>query len=292
MTIRFLYRFVPTSFPARSLRIRRALLVVTAAMSAGCVSAQAATVFGFTATSMVSFDSGAPEVFTTIGAHGIAADVAIFSPTFDPANGRVYAFGARPVQGGFDQSFLEFNLTTGAGTVVANLGINTTQAYEALAFHPGLGAMVASQSNLGLFNPTPRLGTISRLGVFSFLTNTSTNNDNDLATYDVGRGIFYSFDVQASPSRAFVVNPLTGIGSVAGGVLSTLIGVAWSSVDDAIYGIRSDSGQLVRVAQGTSFASVDIGTLSSPLTGIFTIPAPGTAAVLALGGLLAVRRRR
>lgn len=253
-------------------------------------AAHADVLYGFSSTSLVSFNTETPGTFATIGAHGIAPEVSIYSPTYDPGNGRVYAFGQRAIVGGSELSFLEFNLTTGAGSTVSILGLSTTQSYEALAYDPSLGSMVASQSNLNQNNPTPRLGTMSRLGSFALLSNTGL--DNDLATFDATRGRFYTFDVQAFPNQAYLVNPATGGSSSVGGILQTLSGVAWSSIDDAIYGIRSDNSQFVRVASGTAFAPNDLGLLAAPLTGIFAIPSPSAAALLGLGGLMAARRRR
>lgn len=269
------------------------LLTAVAAMTSVATGAAADTLYGFTTSSLVSFDTTAPGTLTTIGPTGLTPTVTLYSPTYNPFNGRVYAFGSRPNAGSYELSFIEVNLQTGAATTLQVFGQDTAQSYEALAYVHSLGTMVASQSNPGTNNPTPRLGSMSALGNFSQLS--STGLDNDLATYDAARNILYTVDVfgGSSPNRAFTVNPLTGGSSeVWRSFPDEITSVAWSGPDDAIYASMSGTNQLARIASGTTFGLQIVGPFAEPVGSIFAIPAPTTVAVLGVGCLLTARRRR
>lgn len=258
---------------------------------------------GATPDRLVRFDSNNPSGWTPIGPITSVGNLGFTGLDFAGVGGDLYAWA------GFGTSFANsgglyrVNPATGAGTRItagaALAGVND------LAWNPVLGRMYAVESATGvarLHEVDLTTGGLSLVGTFTGLLSASLNVG--LAFDSVGRA--YVHDVGNDRIYSGAGLGLTSLYTLPINTnFSQGMTIDWSRNDQGYHAAIGNSPAFFSELYtfntlGTSYSLVgNFGTGSGTFPtfeggdlAIRPIPAPSAAGVLALGGLLALRRRR
>jgi len=274
--------------------------------------AQAATVFGLTTRNeLIRFDSSAPGTLQQASfITGLAANESLLGIDFRPAGMQMYGLGS------FGRLYT-LNTTTGAATFVASLTNSV-----------GGGPIALSGTEFGVdFNPVPdrmrvtsNLGQNLRINVATGVTIVDgTLNQVGANPYIVASAYTNSFagattttlyNIDSASDQLKIQNPPNaGTQVVVGALGMNVTGLA--GFDILTQGSNNTGFVAVQVAgmTGSQFGTINLGTgaitsfgmigmdQSSDSTAVrditvMPVPEPASAAVLALGAALMIRRRK
>jgi hypothetical protein len=267
------------------------LIGATALLTTRQATAQS-TLFGYDNTNkqlvLINVSNAA---VTTIGASGLTVLTSINQLATTPS-GDLYGVGFD----GTNHQFVKFNTTTGAGTILANLG-SAASAADGFEYVNSLSSLVLWKSQANNFFGNV-LNTLSPTGVLTPTgAGTPGANDNDGGVYDSARNRYYTMDNNHGVLRQ--INLTTGA-ITDHAALSGLGDGAYSASLDRIFHTGDTGANLYSINAATPGTS---GTLVGAFGGGRSIvgiaaasaaaPEPGSVVLLALGGLglLAARRR-
>lgn len=266
-------------------------------------SANAELVFGVTQDqTLISFDSASPNALNSgVGISGLMSNEQIRGIDFRPADGGLYALGS------FNNLY-RLNTITGGATLVGagnfSPGLNgssfgfdfnpvidrirtVSDADQNLVLNPNDGSSTGV-TNLFYANGDANFGAnpniVGSAYTNSFFGTTSTQ------LYGIDAGLDVLVRQANSAGTLETVGSLgVDVTDILGFDISGNSGIAYASVQDELLG-RSTFWQIdLDTGAATMVGEIAGGSLVS---GIAVVPAPAGAGVLALGGLLAARRRR
>lgn len=291
---------------------RFALAAIGATLIAG--SANAELIYGMTAASsgstaagvnLVSFDSATPGTTTTIGAFsGMVAGQSLREIDYNPVNGQVYAISSVLASGtltgrlytvalgsgvltsvGTGFSFasttsvvsMDFDPATGDARVITTTGVNARVSGTT-------GALLGLDPNLAYVGGDPDTGTPATIG-FAY-TNTG------IYAWDYGDD---SIDLINGPTgQVSTFYQPTGFLTFNAGA-----DMDYSFASGTLYATHDDpaSGASTRLVQVSTITGVEtiVGNYGVPFVtsiAVVPVPEPATLAVLGLGAIAAIRRRR
>lgn len=287
--------------------------------------AQAELVYGLTNTfNLVTFDSAAPGTFlTTVATSGVVAGQTLRAIDFRPATGQLYAIstinsattgvgqlytvntstGALTAVGstfslltGSNRVSMDFNPVVDRIRVVSGTGNN-------LRLNPTTGAIAATDTNLAYDPADSHFGGAPLIADIAYTNNVAGATQTTLYGYDYDwDGIITIGSVNGTPQ-----SPNSGLMYTVGAAFpspvtfSASIGMDVSGTTGIAY-INADDGSS---ANADFFFSVDLTTGAATNLGSFgttdmldfsvapaPVPEPATLAVLGLGAIAALRRRR
>ncbi len=291
----------------------RVLLAATALLATATGSARAELIMGVTATSLVSFDSAAPDTLTTIGPiAGIVAGHTLRGIDFRPSNGQLYAISSEDSAA----QLYTVDTSTGVATAVgAGLTLTgNTSSRISLDFNPvtdelrvvtgtgqnyrvnaDTGAVIAQDADI---NPGSPL-----ISGIAYTNNVVGATDTTLYAYD-----FFGDDIGTIGGLNGIPSPNAGQFSVTGDSgfvafsaalgfdISGATGIAYISMDD--FASPDANSEFFRVNLATG-AMTFSGSVSASLLDISVVPVAvpepttSTMALMGLGWAGAyVRRRR
>jgi PEP-CTERM motif len=285
---------------ARCTTIKMALAFTLVGLATIIVSKQA-----WAQTSLYGHDNISKELVTIhpttaavtpIGGSGLASTARILTLAYHPTNG---LFGV-----GYDTSdalyhFYGFDTATGVATSISTLGIAASSA-------DGLEYISGSTNSLVVFKSLANNFYGSELNTINPITGTLTftgvsignGNDNDFSAYDSSRNKLYTMDDNHLSIRQ--INPSTGEFTSHGSLNSHYGDGAYLSTLDMIFHTGETGTNLYKIDPVTlssptfvgSFGAGKeiIGIAAGPSSGV--APEPGTLALIALGGLGLIARRR
>ncbi len=220
--------------------------------------------------SLYSIDS-ATGAATLIGDTGVRKFVGI---EFNASTNTLYGLTT-------SADLYRINIFTGAASLVANLPTSYIEgdlAYDANGTLWGADVGVVGTVNTGnaLLLPTA----LTALGDVSGLAFSAS-------------GALLAFDQSGVRDAVYRIDTATGATTLVGltGTQSEGVGALESSADFGTVWLV-DGSSLYTLNQETGTASLIGATGVSGISGLALVPAPGAAAVLALGGVVAGRRRR
>jgi hypothetical protein len=232
-----------------------------AAAIAPC-SARAATLYGVTATDLVTIQP-ATGATTVIGSLGLAANQTAGPLAWHSGEAQLYGLiydytvvGGLPVP--TQQQLVRINPSTGSWTSVATLGNPAANpTFDAIEYFDHLGSLVVSRSAGAGQTSTAFLDQISPTGVRTPLV--TTGIDNDLLAYDPGASRAYSVDPNGL-QEIRVVNTSTGTHTPLGG------GLPSTSTGELAYDLGSDR-----------LYALDYALLPTPNRNLYTLDTAGGA---------------
>jgi len=251
------------------------VLLVFALVVVTMQSAQA-TLVGVTATNLVTIDPTNAGNVTIIGPHHLPTGTVPFnSLTYDPVAHKIYGIGLADHGATDDEYIVEYNLQTGQGTVLAQVGTNPVTHFEALEYDHSRGYLIASRTGIPNLIDTSDLVRMNTDGTTVLLA--STGLDNDFAVYDSIRDIFYTSD--SNGVGTLVRADLgTGSSSTVGNVPHEIDDAAFSSDGDVIYGCSEiTNGNCYRLSLnngGSPLQATSIGQVGGDrILGLAFVPA-------------------
>ena len=277
-----------------------ALLLLLSLVPSG---ASALFLYGITSTDLVVIDTGDPTFVRTIGPHGLTRSPGYLA--WDPVRERLFGLATEDLSGGGplvrDYDLVEYDLTTGAGSLVLNLGrTDVVGAFEVLEYVGSESSLIVTRDTPGTFITTefntldPDTGALLPLLDVGF--------DNDFGAYDATRDILYVWDPN-NTGRTQIVD-------LVGGSVTDLAATgaqdrdgAFSEADGGIFLYEATSDTLVNIETtdgGAPINRVTVGVVSGPaIVGLAFTPVPEpTGVVLFCVGAAALapaaigRRRR
>ena len=263
--------------------------------------AAAEFLYGVTETHLVEIDPTDPSQVRPIGPHGLAADLAPAYLAYEADSGRLIGRAARDLGGGADFDFVlvEYDLTTGAGTELLDLGtLSVDGTFEALEYVDSLGSLVVAAGPPGSSLSNQFVTLDADTGATSPLVSGAPDNDN--GAWDEGRGIFYVWDgndVGLFQTLDLGNGDLTNLAAIP----TDYVDGAFSEDDGGLFLFDRAAGTLVHADTNEGVGPVvftPVGLLAGdPVTGLAfsPVPEPGCGAALAFGAALlvpfAARRR-
>jgi hypothetical protein len=264
--------------------------------------ASALFLYGITASDLVVIDTTDPSLVRTVGPHGLTTPPAYL--TWEPVGQRLFGLTIEDLSGGgpllLDYDLVEYDLATGAGSLVRNLGMSDVAGvFEVLEYVDSQSSLVVSRGEAPDYLTTefstldPDSGALVALVDVGF--------DNDFGVYDDVRDIFYVWDPNNTGRMQSV--------DLVGGDVTDLAATgpedrdgAFSETDGGIFVYERASDTLVNIETTDGAAPLDRVTIG-PVAGdeivglAFTpVPEPAGAALVAAGAVLlaplARRRRR
>ena len=275
-------------------------LALLALLAFAPLGASAEFLYGVTATDLVEIDPTDPSQVRTIGPHGITRNVAYLA--WDPVAERMFGLATEDVSGGgpliFDYDLVEYDVATGAGSTVHNLGrTDSGPAFEALDYVESQNMLVVSTSTPPSFvtdalqTLDPDTGTLTPLATVGI--------DNDFGVYDDVRDLFYVWDPN-STARIQIVDLGSGALTDVGPTATDDRDGAFSEEDGGLFLYNVDTDELVNVQTtdgGAPATRVSLGVVAGDaILGLaFTpVPEPASPALLfaGLAPLAAAHRAR
>lgn len=208
---------------------------------------------------------------TVIGSTGLRQIVGL---DYDTAGGRLLALTAAG-------DTYQINISTGASTLVVDGSFGVPEG--AYAFQGGTGYTTLFD-NLQFWTGS----------AWQEIGPSGLAPGSDISGIDFGNGLLLGLATNgADPDSLVSFNPLTGAATFIG-----LTGTNSGAIADLTYDflsgswLLSDGANLYTVDPTTGAASLLGAHGVSGLSGLAFVPTPGSIALLALGGLVAARRRR
>jgi hypothetical protein len=259
----------------------------------------------FAPANLVRFDMGAQTV-TVVGTTGLTMDDCDFD-----ASGQLW--GISVISGsGFppppaNERGMQIDISTGATVAMGNFGSSPSMA--SLAFR-GAGTSFSSVNGATgqLTIADLNAGSLSNVGAHGLTNLVTTNPVIEALAYSPGGTLYGIYNAGGNGAGPFgggfpfdyklaSFNPLTGVGTPIGSIATS---------SEAFYSLRFDPATGIAYtvdANGGGVYTIDTttghGTLlfaggpnAQRIRGLAIIPSPGAAALLGLGGVLAIRRRR
>jgi len=195
---------------------------------------------------------------------------------------------------------VELDPATGATTVIGSLGLSTFSEGD-LDFNPVTGELfgvVSSAGSSALITINPATGAATQVGAMP------ADDASAMAFTDDGRLFVLdtSFSFPTIEATLYEIDPATGAEIAAfdtGVALGNVAGMDFDPITGQLFMADGDNDgtDLLYTIDITNGALTPIGDTMAPgffggLAGLEFIPAPGSLGVLAMGGVLASRRRR
>jgi hypothetical protein len=259
-------------------------------------AASAAFLYGVTATDLVVIETTDPSLVRVIGPHGLVRSAVYL--TWDPVRERLFGLATEelsPAPLVLDYDLVEYDLATGAGSLVRNLGrTDVVGAFEILEYVDSQSSLVLSRDNSGDFLTT-ELNTLDP-DTGAFVPLVDVGFDNDFGVYDDVRDILYVWD----PNNTGLLQTIDLVGGGVTNIAPT--GAmdrdgAFSEEDGGIFVYELTSDTLVNIETtdgGAPINRVTVGVVDGPpITGLAFAPVPEPAApALVLCGALVLAGRR
>jgi hypothetical protein len=290
-----------SSLTKRRLQMKNQLMALVAV--AGLVGlAQAEGIVGLTLNNeLVRFDSAAPSsTYGMVGVSGLQAGERLLGIDFRPATGQLYGLGS-------SSRLYVMNVVTGVATQVGSGQFSTllsAQNYgfdfnptvdrirvtgangQNLRLNPLTGGVAAIDGTLAFAAGDANFGTSPNVVGSAYTNNVNGATTTTLYNIDLATGAL----VTQIPPNDGVLNTVGAIGlsfdSQTGFDISSQTGVAFASLNAGGF------TRLYTINLGTGAATL-VGTVGAGLSDITVfIPSAPSVAVLGLGGVAALRRRR
>jgi len=264
-------------------------------------AASGAALFGTTDANLVRIDPADPNNVTVIGPHNMPDGYRPFDLSHDPAGDRLLGVvideNDTP-DDSEDQFLYAFDLTSGQATELVVLGneSNATNVYEGITYISPINATVVTFGDSGSA-VTNQFKTIDpNTGSTSSLVNNTV--DNDYIAYDPNADTIYSLDLNFNTGRTDLihVDRTTGANTDLGDVSFNQRNIAVDPDTGLLFSVNRSNNHLIRMdvdLANSTFSETDLGLLAGNDVGALTfIPEPTSLALLGLGALAMLRRRR
>jgi hypothetical protein len=279
-------------------RAAAAAAVVLAAGSA----AQAEIIYATTQLGvLVSFDSASPgNLLSGVAISGLAMNEQVRGIDFRPADGRLYAVGSLG-------NIYTLNVTTGAASQVSTLSEQLNGSNFGTDFNPTVDRLrVVSSTNQNLrvnvdtgaaivdgtlaYGPgDPNFGASPSVVHAGYTNSVAGATSTQLFVIDSALDAL----VQQNPANAGTLTTIGALGVDATEIGGFDISGATGTAFLIARGVQADRSVLTTVNLQTG-AATTVGEIGGGvlITGLSVVPTPGSVVLLAMGGVVAARRRR
>lgn len=210
----------------------------------------------------------------------------------DPVTGQLFVI-ASTSQGAAGRNLYRLNPATGVAALIGNTGF---QWVEALAVHPVTGVLYASASSNNDVSAEKLITIDTSTGVGTTVANFDGFTDVDALAFSPSGELFAT---QYGGNTLAKIDPATGARTIVSSSLPLYFGAMDFGPDGSLFASRlgdfnGGGGSTLRRVDPVTGDTVNIGTIGfTHVAGIVVnVPTPGAAAMLALGSIAAVRRRR
>jgi hypothetical protein len=268
-----------------------AMIALAAVLAAGS-SAMGGVLWG------VSGDgSGSPRLFTiNTGTGAMTLQMSLGNGGdgegigYNPNDGLIYHTSGISSGNQFFETVNPGTLTVGANLAAGGTyGPAAVQEITSIEWYQPLGVFLVSDRSSSLFHVTTA-GAFTNVGSTPYMRGLSVVGTQ---VFGINPSSFASDLFEVNPATGAIINtlPLTLDGDPGSGQ-----GLATDPDTGIVYAVMRDPAgndtRILATLDVTTGAATSIGILDERIAGITFVPAPGAAALLGLGGLMAMRRRR
>ncbi|MFC1573402.1 hypothetical protein ACFL6M_07375, partial [Candidatus Eisenbacteria bacterium] len=240
---------------------------------AGAANAQ---LLGVTGSDLVRIDPNDPAYVTVIGPTNLPPEVAhVYELTYHPIQRALLGIGFGSGSTTRAQFLLSFDLTTGQGTVLCELGDSDTVGNLELLEYVGLlsSLVISGETSIPSGGYTDKLLSLGTDCTTSFLVTNSL--DNDYGVYDSKHGLFYTTDPNG-PGQLVHVDLSNGDTENIGAIPNTLGTLAYSNDHSVIFGVNWSNNNLHSIVTTNGGAPITMNSLGiisgSDITALAYVP--------------------